>query len=104
MLQLVDVLAEPMGLSMTLRQGLLVVLAVGFLLTLVLAWYHGEKGHQRVSGPELLIIAGLAAIAGLGLMLLGGGEGESEVDEPEAAAPAAAGGRPAIAVLPFDDL
>ena len=33
------------------------LLSVGLIVTLVLAWYHGEQGHQRVSGPELMIIA-----------------------------------------------
>src|SRR5690348_6995637 len=39
-------------------------IAIGFAIALVLAWYHGEKGAQRVSGPELLLIA---------LVLAGGG-------------------------------
>jgi hypothetical protein len=33
--------------SMVLRAAP-IVLAVGFLALLVLAWYHGEKGFQRV--------------------------------------------------------
>ncbi len=40
---------------------------IGFFVVLVLAWYHGEKGVQRVSGTELLILALLLAIGG-GLM------------------------------------
>jgi hypothetical protein len=44
-------------------RGLFVILAIGFFVTLVLAWYHGEKGRQRVSGPELLMVAGLLVIA-----------------------------------------
>ena len=48
--------------------------AIGFFITLILAWYHGEKGRQRVSGPELLLITGLFAIGGLGLGLLGNGD------------------------------
>ena len=40
-------------------------LVVGFGVTLVLAWYHGEQGRQRVSGPELLIIAGVLIVAGM---------------------------------------
>ena len=37
---------------------------VGFFVTLVLAWYHGERGAQRVTGTELLILALLLAIGG----------------------------------------
>ena len=39
-------------------------IALGFVVALVLAWYHGEKGRQRVSGAELLLIALLLAIGG----------------------------------------
>ena len=37
---------------------------VGFFVTLVLAWYHGERGAQRVTGTELLILALLLAVGG----------------------------------------
>ena len=36
-------------------------LALGSLLVLVLAWYHGDKGEQKVSRPELAILAPLAS-------------------------------------------
>jgi len=39
-------------------------IALGFVVALVLAWYHGEKGRQRVSGAELLLIALVLAIGG----------------------------------------
>ena len=40
------------------------VLALGFVATLVLAWYHGERGEQKVRGSELLILAVLLAVGG----------------------------------------
>jgi serine/threonine-protein kinase len=40
------------------------LIALGFVIALVLAWYHGEKGRQRVSGAELLLIALVLAIGG----------------------------------------
>ncbi len=43
------------------------VIALGFVIALVLAWYHGERGAQRVSGAELLLIALVLAI-GAGLL------------------------------------
>jgi TolB-like protein/Tfp pilus assembly protein PilF len=39
-------------------------IALGFIVALVLAWYHGERGVQRVSGAELLLIALVLAIGG----------------------------------------
>ena len=44
-------------------QVITVLLAIGFLATLVLAWYHGEKGRQRVGGAELLMLAALLVVA-----------------------------------------
>ena len=40
-LQLMDALEGPLGLGQAVQQGVLVLLVVGFPVTLVLAWYHG---------------------------------------------------------------
>ena len=63
--QLLDALAEPLSLTPTLQRSILVIVGIGFLITLILAWYHGEKGRQRVSGPELLMGGALLVIAGV---------------------------------------
>jgi hypothetical protein len=64
-LQVLDVVADPWGLSDAVVRGAQAALVVGFFVVLVLAWYHGEQGRQRVSGPELLLIAGILVISGL---------------------------------------
>ena len=69
--QAVEVMAEPWGISPALQRAVHIVLVFGLLITLVLAWYHGEKGRQWVSGPELLIIALLLLISGGVLSTLG---------------------------------
>lgn len=61
----IEVMAEPWELSPGFQRTIHLLVAVGFLVALVLAWYHGEQGRQRVSGPELLIIALLLGIGGL---------------------------------------
>jgi TolB-like protein len=97
--QLLDAVKDPVGLSPVVHRGILAILAVGFLLTLVLAWYHGEKGRQRVSGPELLMVAALLLVAGVALVTLG-------PEEEGVAGPARAledDGRTSIAVLPFEN-
>jgi len=66
-LQVVAVLAGPFGWSGGLQRGVSVLLACGLFITLVLAWYHGERGRQRVSGPELLLLAGLLGLTGPGI-------------------------------------
>jgi len=99
-LQAMEVTAEPFGWPLALQRGVTILLVVGFLVALVLAWYHGEQGRQRVSGPELLMIAALLAIAAILLAIL-----RPEVEAP--ATPYAGlpvdGEKPAIAVLPFDN-
>ncbi|UCC83110.1 MAG: tetratricopeptide repeat protein [Gemmatimonadota bacterium] len=101
----IEVMAEPWDLSPGFQRTVHLLVAVGFLLALVLAWYHGEQGRQRVSGTELLIIALLLAV---GALLI-------RVYRPEeAAAPGTRGAetaeRPAdgavrsLAVLPLENL
>ena len=68
--QAVEIMAEPWGLSPAFQRAVLLVLVMGLSVTLVLSWYHGEKGRQRVSGPELLLIALLFVIAGGGLYFI----------------------------------
>lgn len=97
LLQVVSDLADPWGIPGGWIRGLTVVLAVGFLFAVVLAWYHGEKGHQRVTGPELLILAG---IAGLAATLLSLSDRSGTVQDP----PAGSAPATSIAVLPFLDL
>ena len=99
-MQLVDVLGDRWGISDSVARFIDLALILGFFITLVLAWYHGEQGRQRVSGVELLIIAALCGIGGLLLSLVTVEENESVVeatvkipDEPDSA--------PSIAVLPF---
>ncbi|MCJ7630023.1 MAG: hypothetical protein MUO50_16730, partial [Longimicrobiales bacterium] len=94
-----DAVGGRWNLPDVLFQGLAVVLAVGFFVALVLAWYHGEKGRQRVSGPELLMVAALLVIAGVGLSILGGPKGS-----PGLAVSREGDDRPGVAVLPCTNM
>jgi TolB-like protein/Tfp pilus assembly protein PilF len=64
LLQGVDIVAQRFAWPESVERGLIVALAVGLLVALVLAWYHGERGVQKVSGTELVILAVLLAIGG----------------------------------------
>jgi len=64
LLQGLDIVAQQFGWPDGVRRGTTIALAVGFFVTLVLAWYHGERGAQRVNGTELLILSLLLAIGG----------------------------------------
>lgn len=88
-LQLLDFLRENFGWPLVLVRSVAILLGAGFFVVVVLAWYHGEKGRQRASGPELLILAGLLALAGVGLTLVRSGTGLDEDASREGLAPAA---------------
>src|SRR5690348_17990731 len=64
LIQVLDVVAQRFGWPDQVEKLLILGLAIGFLLALVLAWYHGERGAQRVSGTEIVILALLLAIGG----------------------------------------
>src|SRR6185312_15916707 len=63
-IQGLDVVAQRFGWPDRIEKLIILVLAIGFFVALVLAWYHGERGVQRIGGVELLIIALLLAIGG----------------------------------------
>src|SRR5450432_2510418 len=64
LLQGIDIVAQQFGWPEGVRRGITLALVVGFFVTLVLAWYHGERGAQRVTGAELLIIGLVLALGG----------------------------------------
>jgi TolB-like protein len=74
----------------------------GFFVVLVLAWYHGEQGRQRVSGPELLMVAALLVVAGVALSMVGG-SGGVKAPTQIATLGSVEEDRPSIAVLPFQN-
>src|SRR5262249_26816179 len=64
LLQGIDIVAQQFGWPEAVRRGITLALVVGFFVTLVIAWYHGERGAQRVSGIELAIIGLVLAVGG----------------------------------------
>ncbi len=65
LIQVLDVVTQRFGWPDRVEKLIIVALAIGFFVVLVLAWYHGERGAQRVSGPELLLIALVLAVGGV---------------------------------------
>lgn len=62
-LQLNDVLAEVWGVPLTAQKVISLGLGVGVLPAVVVAWYHGEKGRQRVCCAEVGLVGLTIAIA-----------------------------------------
>ena len=97
-IQVVDVLGEQFLWSLGIQRGITAALGVGFPLALVLAWYHGEKGRQRVSGPEFVILTSLVVLAGVVLTVV---DPFGNVEPAGTMASAEFIGPNSIVVLPF---
>ena len=92
-----------------IQQLTTLALLIGLPVVLVLAWYHGDRGQQRISTTEFAILTLL--------LLLGGGafwyyQRTSDAAQDAAvtakaaqppASPAVSDARPSIAVLPFEN-
>ena len=90
-----------------IRQIALLTLVVGLPIVLVLAWYHGDRGEQRIRRTELAILTLLFLVGG-GIFWLyqrGGDTPANSTREVAAAASATAtaDAGPSIAVLPFEN-
>src|SRR5512133_3000258 len=103
LLQGIDIVAQRFGWPEQTMRFVIIALSVGLFVTLLLAWYHGDRGAQKVTGTELLILALLLAIGG-GLMwrFTPGvpAPAATAVQAPRAGAGKATEAR-SIAVLPF---
>jgi serine/threonine-protein kinase len=99
LIEVLGFVAENFGWPAGIVRGAAVFLGIGFFVALVLAWYHGEKGQQRATGLELLIIAGLLLVAGATAAYVSQGSApeESETGVP----PTLAIDPRSIAILPF---
>ena len=104
-LQGLEYVSEAFHWPEQLRQIALIALLIGLPVVLVLAWYHGDRGKQRITTPEFAIL--------MLLLLLGGGAfwsyqraGEGRKDADVTATTARQDGSPEmraveLAVLPF---
>ena len=84
-----------------LRQIAILVLLIGLPIVLVLAWYHGDRGEQRIRGTELSIVALLLLIGGGIVWYYQDAMEASTVDIPDAPSARAIPTDASIAVLPF---
>jgi len=109
LLQVIGLIGQQFDWPQGLLRGITVAAGIGFFVALVLAWYHGERGAQRVSGTELLLVALLLLIGGGLLWRFAGHAADSaNSSTPPAAKPVVAAAPAAtdksIAVLPFANL
>jgi TolB-like protein/lipopolysaccharide biosynthesis regulator YciM len=87
------------------KQLSMLAFAIGLPIALTLAWYHGDRGQQRMALPEIVVLA-LVLLVGGGLLWL---YAQRAVRTTAASAnresPAAVStdARPSIAILPFEN-
>jgi TolB-like protein/Flp pilus assembly protein TadD len=97
--QAMDALDEILGLTLGGQRAILILLVVGFPVTLVVAWYHGERGRQSVSRRELAMLACVAIVAGVALVTACGlGDDSGPLPPPDVAS------APGVAVLPCKNM
>jgi TolB-like protein/Tfp pilus assembly protein PilF len=106
-LQVAGEVAEPWGWPPTTLRALQVILGAGFAAAIVLAWYHGERGRQRVGTVEGLFLIGILAIAAYAVAFVTRvepGEPLSGLAAPATSLFTLERDRPAIAVLPLTNI
>jgi TolB-like protein len=100
LIQVVDIVAQRFGWPQETIRFFIIAAAIGFFVTLVLAWYHGERGAQHVTRTELTVLTVLLAVGGVALWKFSPEPSTTTAkDASQAAAP-----RKSIAVLPFESL
>jgi len=92
-----------------LQQYTTLALLIGLPIVLVLAWYHGDRGQQRISGTELAVLALLFLLGGSAFWYYQRSSEAGRDTAPTASTvhPDVSTGtkdtRPSIAVLPFEN-
>ncbi len=107
LLQGLEYLSETFHWPELIRPLATLALILGLPVALVVAWYHGDRGQQRITVVELAILAVLLAASGAVLWSYEGRREPASVPETrEAARRDVAGSEQdsrSIAVLPFDN-
>jgi TolB-like protein len=110
LLQVVGFLADAFHWPDVAKQVGAIALLAGLPIVLTLAWYHGDKGEQRVTRAELALLTLLLLLGG-GILWLYQHRGAPAQQDVTAMKPApdststasAAEARPSVAVLPFEN-
>ncbi|TFG62798.1 MAG: hypothetical protein E4H28_07225 [Gemmatimonadales bacterium] len=95
--QLAEFAVDNYDLSRRVIDVTLFLLILGLPAVSVMAWYHGEKGHQKVQRSEAAILAMLLVMAGIGTYRIG--TAEPTIDRDLSAVVDL--GSHSVAVMPF---
>jgi TolB-like protein/Tfp pilus assembly protein PilF len=109
LLQVLDYLGGTFEWPLHVQKLATLAALVGLPVILVLAWYHGDRGHQKPVRTELALIALLLLLGGGALWLYGNRSNpvqttiSATLPPPPTETTAPADTRPSIAVLPFEN-
>jgi len=97
LVQVVALVGDQFDWSPAIGRALTILLAFGVPIVLILAWQHGERGRQRATPLELILVAALLFTGITVAWRVGRADHRPPAnDELDA--------QPAIAVLPFKDI
>ncbi len=65
-IEITDFVVGNYGFSRKVLDTVVLLVLLGFPAVLVIAWYHGEKGHQRIQRAEMSLLLTLGALAAIG--------------------------------------
>lgn len=100
LIPVLDIIASRFGWPQTAVRCIIIALATGFFMMLVVAWYHGERGVQRVSRTEHMILAVLLLLGALAMWRIAPTTATGNTAESSATS-AAPVNQKSIAVLPL---
>ena len=105
-LEVFDLIAEQFFWPVWVRQSATILLLFGLFITIVLAWYHGERGRQKIGVVEMVLLVVLLLAGGQSVWLLRdrGLNFEPDVDKPRPAFRAEPLPQNSVAVLPCINL
>jgi TolB-like protein/Tfp pilus assembly protein PilF len=99
--QILEVLSGPWHLPEAWVRVVHIALVAGLPITVIVSWFHGERGDQKATGAELVAIAAVLLLAGASVAWFG----IRTIEAPSAEAPKRVAGIsdsiPRLAVLAF---
>jgi TolB-like protein/cytochrome c-type biogenesis protein CcmH/NrfG len=108
LLQVIGFAADAFHWPDATKQFSMLALAIGLPIAMTLAWYHGDRGAQRVTSVELAVLTLLLFVGGGLLWLYGNRSAPTTASVKTVPAPpvqppsvTTSDARPSIAVLPF---
>jgi TolB-like protein len=105
LIPVLDIIASRFGWPQTAVRCIIIALATGFFMMLVVAWYHGERGAERITRTEHAWLALLLVLGVLAMWRIGPAKEAPAAEAHEGTSTSAVAiKQKSIAVLAFTDL